>query len=54
MIFGDKSLRASCSPFVKGGQGVFASDGTRRCTNVVWFDLDRELHLLLEQMSSST
>jgi hypothetical protein len=25
-------------PFLKGGPGDVASDGTRRCTKVVWFD----------------
>ena len=41
MIYGDKFPSAS-PPFVKGGQGGFASDSERGCPNALWFDLVEE------------
>lgn len=35
-IYGDK---APFPHLAKGGKGAFAGDGTRQCTNVMWFDL---------------
>ena len=39
MICGDKFPRALRSPPLIKGEGDVASGGTRRCTNVMWFDL---------------
>jgi len=40
MICGDKFPRALRSPPLIKGEGDVASGGTRRCTNVMWFDLE--------------